>query len=503
MKGCVADRQLRRENPMHPAGRRQRRLVLQHALAGAQDGPVAPRHHLLLGAQDDVTIADDVRREERDEPSIDPFLMRALRVASRNFGLRKGASDGQWHLLEHAPRRRAQHGFARQEVTPGLQRGIDPRKIGVARCLGMIRLVQAKERPCRLPTRLEGDDLGLDHRAGDLVLEPLARQIEPGIDLAGLPILRPEQLHGIGGEAGGTFEAAVRDPRVPAALRQILPAHDHRPAPRMSGNVVVDVLRRVGLVVHEEATVAQAHVLHEDRITRHGLCAGVRDVHRQSQSLCCGCSQSETWCCTLWVVPAQVKRSAVAPKLIFAPGPTASATAGSGARTRRYRRAIPPSSGEPCTWLISVRPRSCRCSIAKMQPLGRTLSDRPDWFVIRRRPRSPSPGVSKVRAAGGVIRDLPSPADGGRQRQHTAVTIGPHRRYGTLKNLPRQPPLTMALELRARRTWHAADRPPYGELGCHRPIGQGKRRLGSLETARTGPGFSSQHPLKSVWFITH
>ena len=110
------------------------------------------------------------------------------------------------------------------------------------------------------------------------MLESLARQIEPGIDLAGVPIPRPEQLHRVGGEAGGTLEAAVRDPRVPAALRQILPAHHHRSAARMAGDVVVDVLRRVGLVVHEEATVAQADVLHEDRITRHWLRAGVRDV---------------------------------------------------------------------------------------------------------------------------------------------------------------------------------------------------------------------------------
>src|SRR4029453_18030304 len=107
-------------------------------------------------------------------------------------------------------------------------------------------LIQAKERPCRSLAGLQSYVLGLDHRAGDLVLKSLTRQINPWIDLACLPILRPEQLHRIGGKAGGTLEAAVRDPRVPAALLQVLPAHHDRAAPGISGDVVVDVLRRVG-----------------------------------------------------------------------------------------------------------------------------------------------------------------------------------------------------------------------------------------------------------------
>ena len=47
----------------------------------------------------------------------------------------------------------------------------------------------------------------------------------------------------------------------------------------MPGDVVVDVLRGVGLVVHDEAAVAEAEVLHEDRVARHRLGAGVRDLH--------------------------------------------------------------------------------------------------------------------------------------------------------------------------------------------------------------------------------
>ena len=64
---------------------------------------------------------------------------------------------------------------------------------------------------------------------------------------------------------------------------------------------------------------------------------------------------------------------------------------------------MPPSSGEPWIWLISVRPRSRWCSMAKRQPFGRTLIDRPDGAAMRRRPRSPSRGVSKVRMASSVL----------------------------------------------------------------------------------------------------
>ena len=152
----------------------------------------------------------------------------------------------------------------------------------------MVGLEQTEERPCRLTARLESDGRRLDHRAGDLVLEALARQVEPWVDLGGVPVLRPEQLQRVGGEAGGARKAAVRDPRVPAALRQILPAHHHRSAARVVSDVVVDVLRRVGFVAHEEAAIAQADVLHQDRITRHWLRVGVRDLDPPQPELVLG-----------------------------------------------------------------------------------------------------------------------------------------------------------------------------------------------------------------------
>ncbi len=213
-----------------------------------------------------------------DEPSVGAFFVRALRVALSDFGLGKRTGADRWRFLEDAPHGRAQRDPACGKITRGLLRRIDPREIGIARCFGVIGLVEAKERPCGWRVRLQSDHPGLDHRAGDLVLEPLARQVDAGIDLAALSIVRPEELHRVSGEARGTLEAAVRDPGMAAALRQILTAHHHRSAARMAGDVVVDVLRCVGLVVHEEAAVAEAHVLDEDRIARQGLRARARHL---------------------------------------------------------------------------------------------------------------------------------------------------------------------------------------------------------------------------------
>src|SRR5262249_4968620 len=58
------------------------------------------------------------------------------------------------------------------------------------------------------------------------------------------------------------------DPWVHASLGLVLAAHDHWPAARVLGNVVIDVLRDVGLVVHQEAAAAEAEVLHEDGVAR-------------------------------------------------------------------------------------------------------------------------------------------------------------------------------------------------------------------------------------------
>ena len=56
----------------------------------------------------------------------------------------------------------------------------------------------------------------------------------------------------------------MRNPGVQAALREVLPAHDHLSVNGVPRDMVVDILRSVGFVVHQEATVAEADVLDEN-----------------------------------------------------------------------------------------------------------------------------------------------------------------------------------------------------------------------------------------------
>ena len=61
----------------------------------------------------------------------------------------------------------------------------------------------------------------------------------------------------------------MRHPRVRAVLREILPARDDRPVTFVTCDMVIDVLRCIGLVVGYEATEAESQVLDQDRVDRH------------------------------------------------------------------------------------------------------------------------------------------------------------------------------------------------------------------------------------------
>ena len=115
---------------------------------------------------------------------------------------------------------------------------------------------------------------------------------------------------------------------------------------------------------------------------------------RHSQRLWRGCSQSATPYRTPAASPSHVKRSFAAPKPYLGAGSDSFHDCRLRGPPAGYRRAIPPWIGEPWTWLISVRPRSCWCSIANTHPLGRTLIERPDRLAMRRRP-SPLLGTSR------------------------------------------------------------------------------------------------------------
>ena len=82
----------------------------------------------------------------------------------------------------------------------------------------------------------------------------------------------PHHLAEIRGEAGGAFETAMRGPGICAALRQILPAHQDVVQARMLSNVMVEILAGVGLVVHQEAPIAETKVLDENGVARNARC---------------------------------------------------------------------------------------------------------------------------------------------------------------------------------------------------------------------------------------
>ena len=240
---------------------------------------MAARERRLLLAQHDVAVLRPVRHEERDEAAARRLLVRAVRIPLGDRGVVEWPARDGCRVLQQAAHRRAGRRRTRHEIAQGLPRPLDSLEIGVARRFGMVGLVETEERPCRLSAGLQRGGRRLDHRTGDFVLEAFARQIGLGVDPACVPIRRAEQLHRIGGEGGGAIEAAVRDPRVQGALGEVLPAHHHRPAARMPGDMVVDVLRHIRLVAHDEAAGAEADVLHEGRIAGQRLRTGVRHLH--------------------------------------------------------------------------------------------------------------------------------------------------------------------------------------------------------------------------------
>ena len=240
---------------------------------------MAAREGRILLAQHDVAVVRGVRHEERDDAVARLLFVRALRIALGDCGGVERPPRDRGCVLQKAPHRRADARRTRHEVAGSRQNAIDLLEVGVARRFGMVRLKEAEERPRRLLAGLEVGSRRLDHRTGDLVLQAFARQTKFGIDPARIPIRWAEQLHRIGGEDDGTIEATVRDPRVRGRLGKVLAARHHRAAPAMPGDAVVDVLRDIGLVAHDEAAVAETDVLHERRIAGHRPGAGVLHLH--------------------------------------------------------------------------------------------------------------------------------------------------------------------------------------------------------------------------------
>ena len=105
------------------------------------------------------------------------------------------------------------------------------------------------------------------------MLQPLAWQAiaEPKAKSAAIAKSRPKELLAVSRIARRAIETAMHRERVPAVLRQILAAHDDRPATRMTGDEMIYILRGIGLVVHQEAAPAETDILNKNRI--HRTCA--------------------------------------------------------------------------------------------------------------------------------------------------------------------------------------------------------------------------------------
>ena len=192
----------------------------------------------------------------------------------------------------------------------------------------------------------------------------------------------------------------MRDPRVAAVLRQVLPAHHDRPAARVRAtwwSMYCDAY--ASLFMRKPRSPRPTSCT---RIASHVTSTSPRVRHLEAP-------QPE-------IAPGMQPQRDAVPHA--AGGAVPDEAIGAGRRNRPWRPARPPPrppaparrgggtagrsrhrAAEPCTWLIMVRPRSCRCSIANTQALGRTPIDSPAWLSIRRRPRSVSRGVSKVRGA--------------------------------------------------------------------------------------------------------
>src|ERR1700722_15157175 len=134
----------------------------------------------------------------------------------------------------------------------------------------MVRLEEAKKRPRRLPARIKRDSLRLECRTRRLVLEAFGRQARPewNAELIGVAVIGPHHLAKVGRETRGAFEAPVSGPRIRSPLRQIPPPHQNMIQAWMALDMMVEVLAGVGLVVYQEALIAQPEGPDEERGAR-------------------------------------------------------------------------------------------------------------------------------------------------------------------------------------------------------------------------------------------
>src|SRR5262249_22342220 len=117
-------------------------------------------------------------------------------------------------------------------------------------------------------------------RASELMLQPGTWQVRAKGTAKGVVVAKgwAKKLHSVGCKAARAIKTAVRDPRDSPALRLGLPAHDDGPIRAMLRDMVVDILRRVGLVVHQKPALAEPEVLDQYGIGSFGSFGRIRDI---------------------------------------------------------------------------------------------------------------------------------------------------------------------------------------------------------------------------------
>ena len=145
VKRCVADGELRRENPVHPARCAKRAVARQKVLAAADDRSVAASHEAILLTQHGMPVPWPVIHEVGIEFAVPPLFMDA-------FGVRLFAcleADERLRILEDASDRSLQRRLGLRESFRRFFGRVDPQKISLACRLRMIRVVQAEKGPGR------------------------------------------------------------------------------------------------------------------------------------------------------------------------------------------------------------------------------------------------------------------------------------------------------------------------------------------------------------------
>ena len=199
MERGVADREQRGEDPVHPAGRAHRRLVEQHALAGAEDRAVAARERRSFRAARRGGCARRPARRTRRRGRPSSPRARARDIARRSRQ-RRTAAPATGAASCRRRRTGAQTLLGRGTKSPAAPERDRSSRDRRRSTLRDGRAQEAEERPRRLSAGLErqrpatGSSDRRPHAAG---VRPADRV---GIDPPRVPIRRAEQLHRIGGE---------------------------------------------------------------------------------------------------------------------------------------------------------------------------------------------------------------------------------------------------------------------------------------------------------------